>query len=365
MWKCGKGVGGAPRAAMPPQPPFDLDGFKTYNDTFGHPAGDRLLQRLGRRLGDAVAPYGRAYRLGGDEFCLLAFADERRVEAIVHAGSRALSECGEGFAVTVSYGACIIPNEATSATDALQLADRRLYERKNGRPESAREQAAEVLARALRERDRDLGAHTTSVAAVAGAVAQRLGLVADEVDEVVRTAELHDIGKLAIPEAILQKPGPLTDDEWRFMKEHTVIGERILSAVPALQRIARNVRSSHERWDGRGYPDNLAAEEIPLAARITLACDAYDCIVSGRAYRPPRSHDEAVGELVRNAGAQFDPDVVFALVDVLDSGRLEAPGDHEQDVERDITRRLLAALRSADRVPAGAAVAVAASAGCA
>ncbi|MDP9383712.1 MAG: HD domain-containing protein, partial [Actinomycetota bacterium] len=166
----------------------------------------------------------------------------------------------------------------------------------------------------------------------------------------------------AIPEAILQKPGPLTDDEWRFMKEHTVIGERILSAVPALQRIARNVRSSHERWDGRGYPDNLAAEEIPLAARITLACDAYDCIVSGRAYRPPRSQDEAVGELLRNAGAQFDPDVVSALVDVLDSGRLEAPGDHEQDIERDITRRLLAALRSDDRVPAGAAVAVAASA---
>jgi HD-GYP domain-containing protein (c-di-GMP phosphodiesterase class II) len=142
-----------------------------------------------------------------------------------------------------------------------------------------------------------------------------------------QAAELHDIGKVGIPEAILQKPGPLTDDEWTFMRRHTLIGQRILDAAPSLVATGRLVRASHEHWDGSGYPDALAGDAIPLGARIILACDAYDAMTSERAYQPARTPSAALAEIERCAGRQFDPAVVRALQAVLaleDDGRLEA-----------------------------------------
>ena len=130
-------------------------------------------------------------------------------------------------------------------------------------------------------------------------------------------AELHDVGKVAIPDAIINKPGPLDDDEWAFMRRHTLIGERIVAAAPALGAVAQLVRASHERWDGDGYPDAIAGEDIPLGARIVAVCDAYDAIVSDRPYRRGRSAAEAMVELHRCAGTQFDPAVVDAFAAVL------------------------------------------------
>jgi HD-GYP domain-containing protein (c-di-GMP phosphodiesterase class II) len=140
---------------------------------------------------------------------------------------------------------------------------------------------------------------------------------------------MHDIGKTAIPEAILNKPGPLDEREWEFMRRHTIFGERILSAAPALVPVAKLVRSSHERWDGGGYPDALAGEQIPLGARIIFTCDAYDAIVSNRAYQDARGSDEALAELARCAGSQFDPHVVAVLTEVVLEGRPSdgAPAD--------------------------------------
>ena len=130
-------------------------------------------------------------------------------------------------------------------------------------------------------------------------------------------AELHDVGKVAIPDAIINKPGPLDDDEWAFMRRHTLIGERIVAAAPALGAVAQLVRASHEHWDGAGYPDATAGEDIPLGARIVAVCDAYDAIVSDRPYRRGRSAAEAMAELHRCAGTQFDPAVVDAFAAVL------------------------------------------------
>ena len=157
------------------------------------------------------------------------------------------------------------------------------------------------------ERTPDLRDHIDDVAVHAQSVARRLGLRAHELYEVVRAAELHDIGKMAIPDALLQKPGPLDAAEWEFMRQHTIIGERMLHMAPALARVAQLVRWSHERVDGTGYPDGLAGDEIPLGARIVSVCDAFDAMTTDRPYRGAVSADEAVAELLRHAGTQFDP----------------------------------------------------------
>ena len=167
--------------------------------------------------------------------------------------------------------------------------------------------AIEALAVALLERDRYTGEHSEAVIEMSGSVARNLGLGAAEVDRVKSAALLHDIGKVAIPDEILHKPGPLTDDEWKLMKEHPVIGERILRVLPGLGNVARIVRHEHERWDGGGYPDGLAGDAIPLGSRIIIAADTYHAITSDRPYRAARSHSEAVEELTRCAGTQFDP----------------------------------------------------------
>jgi HD-GYP domain-containing protein (c-di-GMP phosphodiesterase class II) len=133
-----------------------------------------------------------------------------------------------------------------------------------------------------------------------------------------QAAALHDLGKLAVPDAILEKPGPLSEQEWEFIRQHTIIGERMLTVAPALGRAARLIRASHERFDGTGYPDGLRGAEIPLGARIICACDAFDAMTSSRPYRPvPLSLVAAIGELRAGAGGQFDPEVVAVLAEVL------------------------------------------------
>ena len=303
---------------------FDLDGFKDYNDSFGHLAGDGLLARLGLRLADAVKGHGRAYRLGGDEFCVLLEPGAAGVAPLVAACVAALTERGEGFEVTTSYGSVLSPEEVSDATEALQIADRRMYARKGGRRMSPGRQSRDVLLRMLSERQPDLHAHLRGTADLALAVGRELGMDPEALDEVARAAELHDLGKVAIPDEILNKPGPLDETEWGFMRRHTIIGERILLAAPALKPVARLVRTSHERYDGSGYPDGLVGDEIPLGARIVGVCDAFDAMISERPYRDRLTESEAVAELERCSGHQFDPQVVTAFVRVMDRARAGA-----------------------------------------
>jgi diguanylate cyclase (GGDEF)-like protein/putative nucleotidyltransferase with HDIG domain len=296
---------------------FDLDGFKSYNDSFGHPAGDALLGRLGAALRDTVGDRGTAYRMGGDEFCVLCTAPEGDVRTTLADAAFALTERGEGFTVGCSYGSVLVGHEARTAEEALRSADQRMYLSKQGGRVSAGRQSGDVLRQALSERHPDLGRHMSDVAALADAVARRLGLPDAAIDEVRLAAELHDIGKVAIPDAIVDKPGPLDDEEWGFMRSHTIIGARIVNAAPALSAVARLVRSSHERVDGGGYPDGLAGDEIPLGARIVFVCDAFHAMVSQRSYASGIAEAEAVAELRRCAGTQFDAGVVEAFCGVL------------------------------------------------
>jgi diguanylate cyclase (GGDEF)-like protein len=296
---------------------FDLDGFKGYNDTFGHMAGDTLLARLGRNLKAAVQPYGHSYRLGGDEFCMLVTSVPPGVEAIIAGAAAALTDQGPGFKVTSSYGVVVLPREAHETSTALQLADQRMYSRKEARPSSARRQSADVLLGVLREREPELHAHVEDVAELSLAVGRRLGMSDAELEELQRAAELHDIGKVAIPEEILNKPAALDAGEWEFVRRHTILGERILASAPALSPVARLVRASHERFDGQGYPDQLAGREIPLGARIIAVCDAFDAMVSSRPYSEPVDVTAALDELRACSGSQFDPEVVDAFVEEL------------------------------------------------
>jgi diguanylate cyclase (GGDEF)-like protein/PAS domain S-box-containing protein len=299
---------------------FDLDGFKAYNDCFGHSEGDLLLRRLSRKLRDAVARRGVAFRLGGDEFCILGPMPANDGRYLIAACLEALSEQGEGFAIEASWGRVVIPDEARDATAALVLADQRMYADKGVGRLSAKQQTRDLVLRVLAEGHPELHEHCGAVAALARAVGERLGIRAEQLDDLERAAELHDVGKMAIPDAILNKQGPLDDEEWRFMRRHTLIGESMLSAAPVLQPAARIVRSSHERYDGTGYPDGVRGANIPLASRIVFVCDAFHAMTSDRPYSSARSVESALAALAECAGSQFDPAVVAAFREEIAAG---------------------------------------------
>jgi diguanylate cyclase (GGDEF)-like protein len=293
---------------------YDLDGFKRYNDNYGHPAGDALLARFGRNLAAAVSAWGRAYRLGGDEFCALVQIEPGDVDELLAATREALTERGQIFEVSASNGMVWLPTEAHEPSLAMQIADQRLYGNKGARRRQAvNQQTHDVLLQVVHESQPDLHEHLHEVAMLALAVGRKTTLMPEELDEMARAAELHDVGKMAIPDEILNKPGPLDRTELGLIRRHTIVGERMLAAAPALTPVARIVRATHERWDGSGYPDGLKGEEIPLAARIIAACDAYHAMTSDRPHEAAVPPGTALAELRRCAGGQFDPVVVEIL----------------------------------------------------
>ncbi|MEA2169009.1 MAG: hypothetical protein QOF76_2309 [Solirubrobacteraceae bacterium] len=272
---------------------FDLNGFKHFNDSFGHVAGDELLRRLSARLAEALVGHGTAYRLGGDEFCVL-MGSPADLDIAIGLAADALQERGETFTVGATYGAALLPHEADTLAGALQLADERMYARKH-RGSAAGEQAAAVLMQMLRAGRPSLHQHALEVASLAGMVGRELHLGGDELTELRRAAELHDIAEVVSPP--------------NGVGRSAVLSERVLSAAPALVGAAAIVRAIDEHWDGTGHPDGLAGEAIPLAARIITVCDAYATMTTVRAVTPMR----ACAELRVGAGRQFDPAVVTAL----------------------------------------------------
>jgi len=303
------------REATPERPVrllmFDLDGFKAYNDTFGHLGGDLLLSRVARAFKDAVGARGRAYRLGGDEFCALLKTDCGK--DTVAACLQALSADGDGFSITSSYGSVMIPTEASDFDHALQLADERMYAHKDSSRASAGRQTRDLALQILAAHEPVLHTHASHVAELTKGVARHLGLSGHELSDAVRAAELHDIGKVAIPYTVLHKPGSLDEHEWDLMRRHPTIGASILNAAPALARVAEIVGATHERYDGAGYPRGLAADEIPLASRIVFVCDSFDAMISARPFGQAQAEAQALDELRRCAGGQFDPQVVEAF----------------------------------------------------
>lgn len=268
-----------------------------------------MLARLAQKLATVPGDDGGAYRLGGDEFCLVTPVVEDAMEGLIHRACTALCEHGEGFDVSSSFGAVLIPEEATDASHALSLADERLYAQKRSRrPDSHQSMHSFFEGLAPIEPE-----SSDAVGQLAVELGRRLGLAGADLDDLARAGELHDLGKLAVPDEILGKPSALDEREWEFIHRHPVVGERILRASPGFRPVAALVRSTHENWDGSGYPDGLAGETIPLASRIVHACDAYVAMTSPRAHRPASETEATLAELERCAGTQFDPTVVRVL----------------------------------------------------
>jgi two-component system, cell cycle response regulator len=179
------------------------------------------------------------------------------------------------------------------------------------------ERSSRALLGTLSKQHPKLVEHVDRVASLGEALAIKLGLPEPEVERTRLAAKLHDVGKSAVPAAIINKPGPLSQDEWALVREHTVIGERMLRATPGVAHVASLVRASHERFDGSGYPDGAAGKDIPLGSRIVFVCDSFDAMTSTRAYSEAKTTDVALDELKRCAGSQFDPVVVAAFADLL------------------------------------------------
>jgi diguanylate cyclase (GGDEF)-like protein len=296
---------------------FDLDGFKAYNDTFGHGAGDNLLIQVACSLTDALGDRGRAYRLGGDEFCALLSVAPHAPELAGEELASAMTQEGEGFLVTSSYGCALAPTDGRDTTALLRRADDEMYARKGRRRPGTENQIQDVLIAALSARDPGMKSHATDVASLAAIVGEQLGLGPTELRTLSHAAALHDIGKIAIPDELLDRTAELDPRERRFLQTHPLIAQRIISAAPALGAAAQIVRSVQERWDGGGYPDGRIGEAIPLAARIIAVCNAYNAMTRPHTHREALSHEQAVAELKRAAGAQFDPRLVETLVAVL------------------------------------------------
>jgi diguanylate cyclase (GGDEF)-like protein len=319
----------------------DLDDFKRVNDVHGHQAGDELLRRVAAALQQQLRPYDHVARYGGDEFVLLLpGSDEGDARQIAERVRDAVAARISGEPEPELAGACSIGvaawREPLDADSLLDHADRALLLAKRtgkGRvavanPDVERElalleaeagspAAVQALAAAIEERDAYTHAHSEEVVHLVRGVAMILGLAADQVERIAHAALLHDVGKLAVPHEILHKPGPLDRGEWEVVAEHPIAGERVLLRIPTLAPLAPIVRHEHEHWDGTGYPDRLHGRNIPIGSRIILACDAYLAMITDRPYRPALPTDGAVAELRRGAGAEFDPEVVEALLDLL------------------------------------------------
>jgi len=319
---------------------LDVDGFRQINLRHGYAVGDEVLATIGNVISDETRVHDLACRMGADEFGLLL--PESSGPAAHLAIERLLVRlekvsAGPVTGLSMSIGVAALEAKQTSE-ELLAAADAALQQARaagghqavvfeghvgedTGNP--AHGDVVVALASALQERDQYTGDHSESVVEMSARVAEAMALDADEIARVRMGALLHDIGKVGVPDQILHKPGPLDDSEWELMRQHPEIGERILRMIPGLGPIARIVRHEHERYDGGGYPDGIAGSEIPIGSRIILACDAYHAMTSDRPYRQAMSHADAMAELGKHSGTQFDPEVIQALVGYL-YGRRQA-----------------------------------------
>jgi diguanylate cyclase (GGDEF)-like protein len=315
---------------------LDVDDFKGVNDTFGHPLGDQALVDIASAV--SPTPSAMAFRLGGDEFAVILREPEadayrsveelhRRVSAIAFA---------HGEPVTVSVGLATFPDHAPDPDGLERVADGALYWAKaHGKnrscvyspslvrvyttaelelraERSVRLRAARNLVRVVDAKDAYTGAHSESVSQLVEGIARELGFAEEQVEQLKLAGLLHDLGKIAISDRVLQKPGALTPEEVQLVRAHPELGYSLLDGLE-IEPVDTWIRHHHEHWDGSGYPDGLAADEIPVGSRVILVADAFDAMTSERSYQGARTPAHALAELRRMAGRQFDPVVVAAL----------------------------------------------------
>lgn len=290
----------------------DINGLKLTNDAFGHLVGDRLLIEATMTLKREIRGKDTVARIGGDEFVII-MPNTSRDEAILL--SERLSQLFhdkaiEGLPISASFGEAVKVDDSLSISEVFNLAEDRMYHHKVSEKQSRRHYSIQLIMRTLYEKIPREEAHSQRVAELSRQLGQAMNFTSAEVNELVTAATLHDIGKVAISNEILDKPGMLTEAEWREIKRHPEVSYNILSTVPEYGPLSEIVLAHHERWDGKGYPKGISGEQIPLAARIISIADTFDVMVTGRPYRKAKTLDEALAVIEEEAGRQFDPELV-------------------------------------------------------
>ena len=331
---------------------IDLDGFKTYNDIYGHPSGDELLNRIGKIIMTSIRNADQAFRYGGDEFTVIlpetpvddAYSVAERVREQI-----ALEMDARQIALTCSIGLASYPSDGVISGELVTSADTALYyaKRTGGNRSYLSSRilseppadtgtyargsglsAVYALASAVDAKDPHTYDHSRKVNVYAVALAEAIGLPPDNVSRISTAALLHDIGKIGIPDKILNKDGPLTKEEWEAMRSHPRLGANIVGNIPGLVPTLSGILYHHERYDGSGYPEGLKGEEIPIEARIMSIADAYAAMTSTRSYRDAYHEEKALRELKQHAGKQFDPGLTEAFITMIQSS---IPGKWKQE----------------------------------
>ncbi len=297
----------------------DINGLKLTNDTFGHQQGDHLLTAAARILKRACRERDIICRWGGDEFAILmSNTDEKDAEYIYNIIKQESSREQVGPVIlnmAVGYAVRLDSDEPLPVL--IKTAEERMYRNKITESESARSSILTTILKTLNDKSIETYEHSRRIAEMGIAIVNKMNLGPEKKDEIILLSNLHDIGKIAIPENILNKPGKLSEAEWEVVRNHPEIGYRIASTLQDFAHVAPGILSHHERYDGSGYPKGLSGEQIPLTARILSVADSVDVMQHGRPYQAPVSNADVIAELERCSGTQFDPAVVSIAVDIL------------------------------------------------
>jgi diguanylate cyclase (GGDEF)-like protein len=296
----------------------DIDGLKLVNDTFGHAAGDQLLLSTAQLLRLAIREGDIAARIGGDEFAIIMPRSGERAAKFIVKRIRAAVERenqeNRGIPISISLGYAHAKDKSISAQSLLKEADNQMYREKLHHSQSVRSAIVQTVMKMLEERDFATEEHADRLQYLTNKIARRMQLAESRIADLQLLARFHDIGKVGIPDHILLKPGPLTNDEKKIMHRHCEIGYRIAQSAVDLMPSAEWILKHHEWYDGSGYPLGLAGEAIPIECRILAVADAYDAMTSDRPYRKAISYESALLELKRCAGTQFDPMIVEIFI---------------------------------------------------
>ncbi|MFP4177707.1 MAG: HD domain-containing phosphohydrolase [Acholeplasmataceae bacterium] len=299
---------------------IDVNGLKVMNDSFGHEQGDRLLLIVARKLKETFDPdASEIYRIGGDEFSIIMpYATEKEANDLIERVKQDLASVYiKGMSISISYGIALKDGDRVDILETIRIAENNMYKHKLFEIASHRNKSIQTILNTLREKNPREEEHSERVSALCRTIGDLVGMSKYEIQQLEMVSNLHDIGKIGIDEAILNKAGKLTDEEWSEIRRHPEIGYRILSSSPDYADVAKDILAHHERYDGTGYPRGIKGEDIPIKARIISIADAYDAMISDRPYRKAMSKSEALREIERNAGTQFDPKIARLFIEYL------------------------------------------------